>query len=215
MHLAREQARASNRRTDDIVPSAYLLGVGANEDKNGGEGSPRRYASPHGDAGRVLHESQGQSSSSAEDARPSGIPSLEELKELNRRIHNDAGTPERYKLDQPSPLRSCLDQARIAYSPSPDGVIWTAAVLAHGIAQAQSFRDGNRRTAYFATQSFLSGNGYGYLSSEGTSDHTLARYLNQVVEHQAKGEPTLGPEQFAALFSRRLHGRRPPGSPAT
>ncbi len=87
-----------------------------------------------------------------------------------------------------------------------------AAQLAHGIAQAQAFRDGNRRTAYFVTQAFLSNNGYGYISPAGapgkdTSDHTLARYLNQVVENQATMKPAPGPEKFAALFLRRLKSR--------
>ncbi|MGN6556795.1 MAG: hypothetical protein ACTHLH_02140 [Solirubrobacterales bacterium] len=71
-------------------------------------------------------------------------------------------------------------------------------MLAHGIAQAQAFVDGNRRTAYFATLSFLDANGYGHLSPKAGDDHSLARYLNQVVEDQAD------PEKFAKLFSRRL-----------
>jgi len=85
-------------------------------------------------------------------------------------------------------------------------VIQTAALLAHGIAQAQAFVDGNRRTAYFATLAFLKANGYGYLSPKAGDDHTLARYLNQVVEDQASNTP--GPEKFARLFSRRQARQR-------
>jgi prophage maintenance system killer protein len=167
----------------------------------------RRYSPLHGNASRILQQEQGQSSAGPEDARPPGFPSVEELKELNQRIHDDAGFPEFFKLDQPSPLESCLARARAAYANTSEGVIQTAALLAHGIAQAQAFRDGNRRTAYFATQAFLQANGYGYLSPKTADDHTLARYLNQVVEGQAGSPP--GPEKFAALFLRRLRRRKP------
>jgi len=85
-------------------------------------------------------------------------------------------------------------------------VIQTAALLAYGIARAQAFVDGNRRTAYFATLSFLEANGYGHLSPKAGDDHSLARYLNQVVEDQAGDQP--GPEKFAQLFSRRLARKR-------
>lgn len=87
-------------------------------------------------------------------------------------------------------------------------MIQTASLLAHGIARAQAFVDGNRRTAYFATLSFLQANGYGHLSPKAGDDHTLARYLNQVVEDQAANPP--GPEKFARLFSRRLKRRKAP-----
>ena len=143
-----------------------------------------------------------------EDARPPGFPSIEELEELNRRIHDDAGSPELFKLDQPSPLRSCLARARAAYTKTPDGVIETAALLAHGIAQAQAFVDGNRRTAFSATQFFLHANGYGHLTSRTEPDNMLARYLNQVVESPPARRP--GPEKFVDLFSRRLKNRDGP-----
>lgn len=168
------------------------------------------YSSSHGNPSRILQQEQGQSSAGPEDARPPGFPSLEELEALNRRIHDDAGSPERFKLDQPSPLESCLERARAAYVDTPDGVIQTAALLAHGIAQAQAFVDGNRRTAYFATLSFLQANDYAHLSPKAGDDHTLARYLNQVVEDQAGNPP--GPEKFARLFTRRLKRRRVEGS---
>jgi len=141
---------------------------------------------------------------SAKDARPPGFPSLSELKTLNRRIHDDAGTPERCKLDQPAALEGCLARARAAFKDTPEGVIETAALLAHGIAQAQSFFDGNRRTAFFATQTFLIESGYGGLTIQASSDHTLARYLNQVVE-PVKGCDAAEPKKFEALFRRRLN----------
>jgi len=162
----------------------------------------RGYSSSHGNSSRILQQEQGQSSAGPEDARPPGFPSVEELKELNRKIHDDAGSPERFKLDQPSPLESSLERARAAYADTPDGVIQTAALLAYGIAQAQAFVDGNRRTAYFATLSFLQANGYEHLSPKAGDDHILARYLNQVVEDQSGNGPD--PDKFARLFSRRL-----------
>lgn len=99
-----------------------------------------------------------------------------------------------------------MERARAAYIDTPDGVIRTAALLAHGIAQAQAFVDGNRRTAYFATLAFLEANGYGHLSPIAGDDHTLARYLNQVVEDQGGNPP--GPDKFARLFSRRQARKR-------
>ena len=168
------------------------------------------YSSSHGNPSGILQQEQGQSSAGPEDARPPGFPSVKELEALNRKIHDDAGSPERFKLDQPSPLESCLERARAAYVNTPDGVILTASLLAFGIARAQAFVDGNRRTAYFATLSFLQANGYEHLSPKAGDDHTLARYLNQVVEDQSENPP--GPEKFAKLFSRRLKRREAPGA---
>lgn len=113
-----------------------------------------RYRSGHGDSSRVLHSREGRPAAGAEDARPPGFPSVEELCDLNRAIDEDAGQPERYKLDQPAPLESCLDRARAGYAASPEGVVKVAAALAHGIAQAQAFRDGNRRTAISRPSTF-------------------------------------------------------------
>ncbi len=179
------------------------------DDSPGGDtaGSARRggYSFCHEHPSGVLQQQQGQTSAGPEDARPPGFPSIDELKELNRKIHDDAGTPERFKLDQPSPLENCLDRARRAYVDTPDGVTQTAALLAHGIAQAQAFVDGNRRTAYFATLSFLHANRFRGLSPTDGDDHLLARYLNQVVESQGGSPP--GPERFASLFMRRLRRR--------
>jgi prophage maintenance system killer protein len=190
------------------------MGRGAGKDDLSGHGitGPRRgggYHSSHGNPSGILQQEQGQSSTGPEDAGPPGFPSVQDLKELNRQIHDDAGTPERFQLDQPSPLESSLERARAAYVDTSEGVIQTAALLAHGIAQAQSFVDGNRRTAYFATLAFLEANGYGDLSPLEGDDHTLARYLNQVVEGQASDSP--GPEKFARLFTRRLRKRRGSG----
>lgn len=168
-----------------------------------------RYADER-EAGRVLPEVQGKREASTGEAEPPGFPTLDDLKAVNRAIHDDAGQPERYALDQPSPLQSSIDRAREAYEPSPEGIIGTAALLAHGIAQAQSFRDGNRRTAYLATKAFLDENGLGYLGPTGRPDHMLVRYLNQVVDNPHKSRPAPGPDAFEKLFLRRLRLRCPP-----
>ncbi|MGH2860325.1 MAG: Fic family protein [Solirubrobacteraceae bacterium] len=178
------------------------------EEASVGPPRPGRYPLRHGDASGLLHSREGQPTASAEDARPPGFPSVGELCELNRVIHEDAGQPERFRLDQPAPLESCLDRARTGYSASAEGVIRAASLLAHGIAQAQAFRDGNRRTAYFATQAFLNANGLGYLSPETKSDHHLARKLNQVVENQARMKTPPSAESFEMLLQRRLKTRR-------
>jgi death-on-curing family protein len=172
----------------------------------GGPTARGDYNASHGNPGGIFQQEQGQSPAGPEDARPPGFPSIEELKELNRKIHDDAGSPERFKLDQPSPLESSLARAEAAYADTPDGIIQTAALLAYGIAQAQAFVDGNRRTAYFATLAFLEANGYGHLSPKAGDDHSLARYLNQVVEDEAGDQQ--GPEKFQKLFSRRLARKR-------
>jgi prophage maintenance system killer protein len=164
------------------------------------------YSPRHGDAGGVLPKEQAEPSEGPEDAGPPGFPSLEDLKELNRAIHDDAGTPERYALDQPSPVQSCLTKAREGWTNTPQGFLHTAAVLAHGIAEAQSFRDGNRRTAYFTSLSFLRANGFGDLTPVDADDHALAKLLNQVVDNEIGSRP--GPDRFEALFTRRLERRK-------
>lgn len=170
----------------------------------------RRGAGGYADSdetGRVLPEVQGRGEAGAGEAGPPGFPTLDDLKAANRAIHDDAGQPERYALDQPSPLQGSLERARQAYEPSPEGAIRTAALLAHGIAQAQSFRDGNRRTAYIATKAFLEENGLGFLGPTGRPDHMLARHLNQVVDNPQHGRPAPGPDAFEKLFLRRLRSR--------
>lgn len=40
---------------------------------------------------------------------------------VNRAIHDDAGQPERYALDQPSPLKSSLVGTRMTFPLEPSG----------------------------------------------------------------------------------------------
>lgn len=170
-----------------------------------------RYHSKHDADGRDiragrLRQDQGPPGEGAGRPGAPGFPTIEVLKALNERIDEDAGTPERFKLDQPSPLRSCLELAEAAYSPDggPQDVIKLAALLAHGIAQAQGFRDGNRRCAYAITQTFLEANDLGYISSLDKDDDMLARRLNQIVEAQTRLTTPLTYEDIEAIFLRRL-----------
>lgn len=158
----------------------------------------------------VLREVQGDGASSSGEPGPSGFPTLGDLKAVNRAVYDDAGQPDRYALDQPSPLQSALEQERQSFEPSPEGLIHVAALLGHGIAQAQGFRDDNRRTAYLATKAFLDENDPGFLVSTGKPDHMLVRFLNQVVDNPQAGRPAANAETFERLLRRRLRARRRP-----
>lgn len=171
------------------------------------------YDQGHGDAGSILPADEEQDAALPTAARTSRyVPSIEDLEELNRDIHDDAGLPGSFALDQRAPLLGVLDAARAVDTSLPKGVARAAALLAHGIAQSQSFRDGNRRTAFYATRVFLENHGLGYLSRE--EDDMLTRYLNQVVERQGRfGFPRPpGPNKFEQLFLRRLASRTPPAA---
>lgn len=174
----------------------------------------RGYDREHGDPGPLLRPDKEREAALSGTAGPSFVPSIEELGELNRRIHEDAGFPGAFALDQRAPLLDHLDNVRAVDTSSPEGVMKAAALLAHGIAQAQSFRDGNRRTAFISTQAFLERHGFAYISVG--EDDMLARRLNQVVERQGKlglRRPP-GPEVFERLFLRRLAKRTPPSARA-
>lgn len=188
---------------------------GASESDRGERDDPGKrppqqsYNPEHGSTDKALPRQRAGSSAGDEDARAPEFPSVQSLAALNKAIHEDAGQPEHYALDQPAPLESCLERARAACSPTEQGVLEAAAVLAHGIAQAQAFRDGNRRTAYWATHAFLEDAGLGRAMAQ--DDHMVARYLNQVVENQARGNPGPTPETFLALFKRRVSRGRSSG----
>jgi prophage maintenance system killer protein len=155
---------------------------------------------------RRVRTRQDASGAGAGGSGAPGFPTVAALKALNERIHEDAGTPERYKLDQPSPLRSCLEHAENAYSPGggPENVVRVAALIAHGITQAQAFRDGNRRTAYIATQTFLEANDLAHVSSLDKDDDMLARRLNQIVAAQTRLKTPVTAADIETIFLRRL-----------
>ncbi len=72
---------------------------------------------------------------------------------------------ERYGIS-PRPLRSegalesAIQRARMAEHYEGADVVRQAALLASGISQAQAFMDGNKRTAFLATDVFLERNGF-------------------------------------------------------
>jgi len=166
------------------------------------------------DPGGVLPTRPAQEPQGDGAARPPGVPAVGELAELNRAIHDDAGQPERYALDQRAPLLDVLKDAEASYPSTrdPAALAEIAGHLAYGIASAQSFRDGNRRTAFFAVYAFLRENDLAYLMAP--DDRMVVRYLNQLVEDQGRGRPQrVTPERFADLFTRRLRARTPPRDP--
>lgn len=79
----------------------------------------------------------------------------------------------------------------------------TAALLIHGIAAAQAFRDGNRRTALLIAVEFLDAHGLGELIYK--RDDMVARFLNRLVNDQGSGAPVrVTADTFFELFRRRF-----------
>jgi hypothetical protein len=180
-----------------------------------GQDAEEGYDGTHGDTGGILRSDKEREAALSPSAGTPDDALLAELCELNRRIHEDAGVPGAFALDQRAPLLGCVSAVQAVDSSSPAGAIKAAALLAHGIAQAQAFRDGNRRTAFFATQAFLERHGLAHISVG--EDDMLVRRLNQVVNRQGRFgllRPP-GPDVFEELFLRRLKERTPRGSVGT
>lgn len=178
-----------------------------------GQNAEIGYDEGHGDTGRILRTDEEREAALPAPLGPSVAVAclLDELRDLNRRIHEDSGDPGAFALDQRAPLLGCLSAVQAVDTASPEGVIKAAALLAHGVAQAQAFRDGNRRTAFIATQAFLERHGLAYLSVG--DDDMLTRRLNQVVERQGHfGRPPPTADSFEKLFLRRLKKRTPRAS---
>lgn len=167
----------------------------------------RGYDEQHGNPGGALPAHEKRDAALPAEAGASLVPDLEELCDLNRRIHEDDELPERFALDQRAPLLGLLEDARAVDTTTPEGVVKVAALLAHGIAQAQAFRDGNRRTAFYTTQAFLERHGLGDISRG--NDDILARRLNQLVERQSRIGLLRPPgrDKFEELFLGRLKNK--------
>jgi prophage maintenance system killer protein len=85
--------------------------------------------------------------------------------------------------------------------PGTGGLIAAAAYLAHGIARAQAFGDGNHRTGHLVCQWFLDNNGLGELSPISSDDDELAVHLEGT---GIKSQPaTYGPEDTVDLLRHR------------
>jgi prophage maintenance system killer protein len=139
---------------------------------------------------------------------PRYFPSIDEVVDANRVIHEDAGQPERFELRDQGFLVDALERARTAQDQAAnevEGIIAGAAHSADGIAHRQAFRDGNRRTARAVVQAYLTNNDMSHLSPPGADDHMLARYLNGTVT-----ETSHPVEQYVDLFARKHQQRTPP-----
>lgn len=187
----------------------YITPSAKNLDQLDADDDPRYPSESHG-TGRVRPTELQRPQEGDDPARPSGFPDLDALESINRVVHEEAGQQERIKLDERAPLQSLLDRTLAAFVPTPQGVMRAAAELAYGIAYVQAFRDGNRRTAYFAALQLLTENDLGHLMAG--EDHMMARHLNRLVEDHGRGRPSrVTVETFVELFERRLHSRQPRG----
>jgi death on curing protein len=95
--------------------------------------------------------------------------------------------------DEPKPLRSegllesAITRPKMAAWYEGADLVRQAALLGVGISQAQAFLDGNKRTAYLATVTFLQINGLAY-----AGDHiALAEQFELVAERSSETEAAL------------------------
>jgi prophage maintenance system killer protein len=144
----------------------------------------------------------------ARDDAPSRLtvwhPTLADVRAANLEILTTYGYPERYALLDRGFIEHTLEQARLKHTPEGNALtaIDAAAELAHGIARAQGFRDGNHRTAHAITQTFLHNNGLGALSPLGEDDVDLTEHIEGT---GIKFQPaTFGPEDTVRLLRNRL-----------
>ena len=102
----------------------------------------------------------------------------------------------RDQLSRAELLESALARpAQYAYYRDADLAL-QAAVIAHGIAESQSFVDGNKRTAELATLAFLDINGY-EMSASDREEEELAAWIIELSEG-------LTPDDLAERLRPRL-----------
>ncbi len=98
---------------------------------------------------------------------------LEDIVRIHAHIFAVDDATARRRLRDPGALASALGRP-LQYAVYQGADIATqAAILAHGIAQSQSFIDGNKRTALIAMTTFLGLNGWDL----GLADHELAAHM--------------------------------------
>lgn len=145
---------------------------------------------------------QGDEETPLGDSAPT-FPELGEAQEIHDQAMEDHGQPQAHLIN-PGGLEGALGRAANYWhygQGSPEEKMADAAgALAHGIGAAQSFEDGNKRTAYHTTRYFLHNSGYGHLSPVEHDDEELADHL---VGH---GEGSHSLEDTQALFRSRLEG---------
>lgn len=129
------------------------------------------------------------------------FPSVSDANEINQAAIQASGQTN-HQLLRPEVLDGALGRAQNNYyygnGTHEQKLASAAGALAHGIGAAQSFEDGNKRTAYWTTHHFLHSNGLSDLAPE--DDEELADHL---IGH---GEGTHTGEDTQNLFLSRLNG---------
>lgn len=126
------------------------------------------------------------------------FPTPEDATEANKASLAGFGQTN-HALLRPQVLEGALGRAQ-NYHAYTGSVPQAAAALAHGVGQAQSFEDGNKRTAYWLTHHFLHENGYGQMMPD--DDVELAHHL------VGYGKGTHSLEDTARLFQARADQRQ-------
>ncbi len=128
------------------------------------------------------------------------FPTTDDAIGINQEALKSSGQTN-HALLRPDVLDSALGRAGNHYyygvGEEPELIANAAGALAHGVGAAQSFEDGNKRTAYWLTHHFLHQNGYPHLAPE--DDEELADHL---IGH---GEGTHSMEDTQNLFRSRLN----------
>jgi death-on-curing protein len=88
---------------------------------------------------------------------PRWLP-IEVVVEINRSVVT--GTGERYFLRDPGLLDSAMARPQNAFAYGEEDIVALAVRLLAGLAQAQAFEQGNKRTSFIAMTEFLMINGY-------------------------------------------------------
>lgn len=126
------------------------------------------------------------------------FPTVEDATDINQEALESFGQTN-HALLRPDVLEGALGRAanHFHYGEGEESqrIANAAAALAHGVGAAQSFEDGNKRTAYWLTHMFLHENGYPHLM--GDDDEEVADHL---IGH---GEGTHSMEDTQNLFNSR------------
>lgn len=132
-------------------------------------------------------------------------PTLKDVCDANKAILDAYEHPEYYRLRDRGFLEKALSEALSEHelAGDNDGAIRAASMLLHGIARAQSFGDGNHRTALVVAQTYLANNDLGHLTSLGVDDLELTEHVEGT---GIKSTPaTHGPEDTAMVLRARLY----------
>jgi prophage maintenance system killer protein len=131
-------------------------------------------------------------------------PTVNDVCEANRAVLDTYQHPEHYKLRDRGFLERALTDACGDHDESGDDLaaISAAAKLAHLIARAQAFRDGNHRTALVVAQTYLANNDLGALSTLGSDDIEMTEHIAGTGIKSTSAQ--YGPEDTIELLRVRL-----------